>query len=338
MADVFISYAREDRAFAQALAHALEEKGWSVWWDHHIPIGRTFSRAIEHELERARSVIVLWSSSSVKSNWVLSEAAEAQQRNVLIPAVIEPGVRLPLEFRRIQAADLSEWRQTGTGLEKLVSAIATVIDPGRADETNRGTLPTEEGTSPRSTHASDARMPAVRIGPLAIIVMAIAITVGVIVLWPVSTETHRPELGVTSSSEKPGARANSRGAVVDNAGVLSGSEITTLENLIATVQSRDLVQIRIYIAPALPQGEKLEDLTLRIANLSYGRDAGRGAMLFVFIADRLIRIEVGSDLEQQITNEDAAAIIASHLAPALRRGAYAEGLQQAVVALGQQIE
>ena len=32
MADIFISYAKEDRARIEPLAKALAEQGWSVWW------------------------------------------------------------------------------------------------------------------------------------------------------------------------------------------------------------------------------------------------------------------------------------------------------------------
>ncbi|MGZ9020763.1 MAG: toll/interleukin-1 receptor domain-containing protein, partial [Rhodoplanes sp.] len=42
MPDIFLSYAREDVSVAQRLARALEDEGWSVWWDRHIPAGQTF--------------------------------------------------------------------------------------------------------------------------------------------------------------------------------------------------------------------------------------------------------------------------------------------------------
>ena len=42
MADIFISYAKSDRAKAQTLANAFEREGWSVWWDPKIPPGQTF--------------------------------------------------------------------------------------------------------------------------------------------------------------------------------------------------------------------------------------------------------------------------------------------------------
>jgi hypothetical protein len=44
---VFISYAREDRSDAQALAAALSRKGWNVWWDREIRVGQSFDREIE---------------------------------------------------------------------------------------------------------------------------------------------------------------------------------------------------------------------------------------------------------------------------------------------------
>ena len=99
MADVFISYAHEDRDAAQRIAAVLGAAGYSVWWDREILGGETFDETIERELEVAGSVIVLWSGHSVPSNWVRSEAAAAVERGVLVPVFIEK-VKLPLEFRR----------------------------------------------------------------------------------------------------------------------------------------------------------------------------------------------------------------------------------------------
>lgn len=67
MTDVFISYAREDRDRAEMLASALSGFGWSVWWDRKIITGQAFDQAIEHELETAKSVVVLWLRHSIAS-------------------------------------------------------------------------------------------------------------------------------------------------------------------------------------------------------------------------------------------------------------------------------
>ncbi len=108
MADVFISYASEDRERAAKLANALGERGWSVWWDRKIVAGQAFDQVIERELETAKSVVVLWSIHSVESEWVKNEASAASERRVLVPALID-SVKLPLEFRRKQTADLIGW-------------------------------------------------------------------------------------------------------------------------------------------------------------------------------------------------------------------------------------
>src|SRR4029453_2957991 len=108
MADVFLSYAREDRDAAFVLARTLEACGWSVWWDREIHPGEAFDQAIERELAAARAVVVLWSERSVASEWVKNEAAEAAARGVLVPALLD-ATKLPLEFRRRQAADLAGW-------------------------------------------------------------------------------------------------------------------------------------------------------------------------------------------------------------------------------------
>ena len=128
MADIFLSYASPDRDRARLLAGALEHLGWSVWWDRVIPPGRVFDEVIEESLTAARCVIVLWSTSSVASDWVKTEASEAATRRVLVPALIDR-VKIPLEFRRFQAADLTAWTGAPDDAEfrKLAGSVAPLL-------------------------------------------------------------------------------------------------------------------------------------------------------------------------------------------------------------------
>ncbi|MBK9946404.1 MAG: cadherin-like beta sandwich domain-containing protein [Nitrospira sp.] len=110
MSDIFISYAREDKPRVKSLAHALEKKGWSVWWDVRIPAGQSYEEVIEKALKTAKSVVVVWTENSVKSQFVKNEAKRGLRRNVLIPAMLLEEVEIPLEFEHLQAAHLMDWR------------------------------------------------------------------------------------------------------------------------------------------------------------------------------------------------------------------------------------
>jgi len=57
--EVFISYARQDRARAEELAEALEAQGWSVFWDPEILPGETYVSVIKRHLETVPAVVVL---------------------------------------------------------------------------------------------------------------------------------------------------------------------------------------------------------------------------------------------------------------------------------------
>ena len=87
MADIFISYAAEDRELAAALAGKLTSRGYSVWWDHHIVGGAQFRDVIHDQLQASKVSIVIWTPSSVKSSWVKDEADEALAKNKLIPVM-----------------------------------------------------------------------------------------------------------------------------------------------------------------------------------------------------------------------------------------------------------
>ncbi len=127
--DVFLSYSRHDKDTAGQLAKKLEAHGLTVWWDRIIPPGKEFDQVIEEELDDARCVVVLWSETSVASRWVKTEAQEGARRKVLIPVQITP-VRIPLEFRRLQAADLTGWKGNEDDPEyrKVVTAILGQLD------------------------------------------------------------------------------------------------------------------------------------------------------------------------------------------------------------------
>src|SRR5581483_9093206 len=133
--DIFISYAREDRERARNLATALEAAGWSVWWDRYIQVVQSFDQAIENALDAARCVVVLWSKHSVASEWVKNEAASAAERGVLVPALIED-VRMPLEFRRKQTANLIDWEQDPlhAGFQALCGGIAAATGSPHAQQ------------------------------------------------------------------------------------------------------------------------------------------------------------------------------------------------------------
>jgi TIR domain/Protein of unknown function (DUF1566) len=128
VSDIFISYARSDRPKAQVLAKALEEVGWSVWWDPKIPPGKTFDEVIEQALEEAKCVIVLWSRKSVQSNWVIEEATEGKERGILIPVFVEDNAKIPLGFRRLHASRLTDWRGEQMGHLEFDELKRAVVD------------------------------------------------------------------------------------------------------------------------------------------------------------------------------------------------------------------
>ena len=109
MADVFLSYAREDQARAEQVARGLISMGLEVFWDTEIPPGQTWSDYIEGKLGQSRCVVVLWSAHSTKSQWVREEARMGRDKSKLIPAIID-GSPSPLGFGEVQAADLTSWQ------------------------------------------------------------------------------------------------------------------------------------------------------------------------------------------------------------------------------------
>ncbi len=56
MADIFLSYKKEDRAVAERLVGALRATGKSVWWDDALNPAQAWDAMIEREIAAARVV------------------------------------------------------------------------------------------------------------------------------------------------------------------------------------------------------------------------------------------------------------------------------------------
>ena len=129
MSDIFLSYASEDLTRIRPLVQFLMQQGWAVWWDRTIPLGKTYDQVIEEALDAARCVVVVWSQAFIASHWVRTEAEEGRQRGILVPVMIDSGVRLPLGFRLLQTALLLDWSDLASHPEfaRLVQAITTLL-------------------------------------------------------------------------------------------------------------------------------------------------------------------------------------------------------------------
>ena len=187
MSDVFLSYASEDRERAAQVAAVLGQQGWSVWWDRKIIAGQAFDQAIERELEAARAVVVLWSAHAIASEWVKNEAAVAAERGVLVPALID-SVKLPLEFRRRQTADLVGWRgdELHPGFQGLCQGVAHAMG-------GEASAPSPQPAAPPAPKRNRWMVPA-----LAALVVVLGIG-----LYTVGSGSSTPSPGAEVSAAQP---------------------------------------------------------------------------------------------------------------------------------------
>ncbi len=128
MADVFISYARADKARVAPLVAAIEAKGWTAWWDPEIDAGQQFDDQIEAELLAAAAVVVVWTATSVGSRWVRGEAREAADRSILVPVRFD-AARLPMDVRAIHTIEFDAWNEDagGAAFQDLARALDAMI-------------------------------------------------------------------------------------------------------------------------------------------------------------------------------------------------------------------
>lgn len=115
--------------------------------------------------------------------------------------------------------------------------------------------------------------------------------------------------------------------VTDTAGLLGGTEADLLNHKLETFEHDTGVQFIVYTFPSL-EGEAVEDFTIRcVERWKVGQKKfDNGLVLFVFVKEKTVRIEVGYGLEGVITDAFSSRVIREQIAPHFQQGDPAGGL------------
>lgn len=127
MADVFISYKREDRARVEALHALLLDLELTAWFDAGIEVGAAWEARILEEANAAQAMIVCWTFAACASHWVKREALIGLERGVLAPVRLEYCVPVA-PFDAVQAADLLNWdgAPDHAGLQSVLARVGVL--------------------------------------------------------------------------------------------------------------------------------------------------------------------------------------------------------------------
>jgi uncharacterized protein len=121
----------------------------------------------------------------------------------------------------------------------------------------------------------------------------------------------------------------------DYANVVPDATAQDLDRKLAEFEKQTSNQIVVAVYPRMQTDSSIEDYTVRIAQ-KWGvgqKDRKNGAVLFVFIQDRKMYIQVGYGLEGALPDATAKQIIEDEIKPKFRNGDYAGGLTAGIGAI-----
>jgi len=121
----------------------------------------------------------------------------------------------------------------------------------------------------------------------------------------------------------------------DYAHVASSATVTELNQRLEQFERDTSSQVVVAVYPKMQSDSSIEDYTVRVAQ-SWGigqKGKDNGAVLFVFVQDRKMYIQVGYGLEGALPDALAKRIIESEIKPHFRNGDFDAGLHAGVTAI-----
>ncbi|MBX3429705.1 MAG: TIR domain-containing protein [Hyphomonadaceae bacterium] len=144
MADVFISYKRDERSAVEQIAARLNSLGLTIWFDAGMSAGESFNSEIDREARAAKAILVCWSPAARQSEWVNAEAMIGfEQKKLAACYVAGPdNFSAPTPFNATHAEDLRAWlaapSETHSGWKSVLRRIGQLC--GRSDVESFGAL------------------------------------------------------------------------------------------------------------------------------------------------------------------------------------------------------
>jgi len=125
--DIFLSYSRKDSAMKDRVQKTLEDSGLRVWTDANLTPGTPeWEWAITQAIKECPGLVVLMSTDSYKSEWVLREITAAQERRKDIFPILVAGTEddaVPLRLNTYQRIDMRDDRRYTSEMVRLIDAI-----------------------------------------------------------------------------------------------------------------------------------------------------------------------------------------------------------------------
>ncbi len=114
MADVFLSYKRDERVGVELIASRLRALGLTVWFDASLSAGEAFNAEIDREAREASAILVCWSPAARTSKWINAEAMIGFEQDKLAACYIAGPDEFdpPAPFNISHAEDLRAWITT----------------------------------------------------------------------------------------------------------------------------------------------------------------------------------------------------------------------------------
>jgi uncharacterized membrane protein YgcG len=147
---------------------------------------------------------------------------------------------------------------------------------------------------------------------------------------------HPPKPVAVSAMPKPLKRLTSY--VDDLAGAMPAADAARIEASLASFEKETSNQIAVVVFPEAP-ADDIEGFTIRAAETwkvgRQGRD--NGAILFLFLKQRIARLEVGYGLEGALPDAVARQILDQQLSASVAQGNVAEGIDHAATAMMERV-
>ena len=161
----------------------------------------------------------------------------------------------------------------------------------------------------------------------------VRVWLGMTVFWLVITGINRLH-PVEKTPPDTFASTALTGYLNDETHVIGAGQAAQIGNALSAFENETSNQIVVAVYPRVPH-DAIEQFTIETAERSrLGRKGlDNGAILFVFMAERVARLEIGYGLEALMTDADAHRILETQLMPAFAKGNYGDGLDSALAAM-----